>query len=284
MYIFKKIKDLQDFLSRESGSLGFVPTMGALHQGHISLIARARKENVRVVCSIFINPTQFNDPVDFAKYPIRLASDIQQLSLAETDILFLPSIDEMYPEGLLSDSHFNIGYLDTVLEGAQRPGHFKGVCQIVDRLLFAVNPDKLYLGEKDYQQCLVIRKLLELSGRNTQLIICPTSRESNGLAMSSRNMRLSVSARDLAGLIFKCLQDINSNQNQVSFEELKEEKIKTLQANGFEIEYLLLANAETLQLLSEFTVSASMIVLIAVRKEGVRLIDNLRLKDAVYPS
>ena len=196
MILFKKANDLRKWLDAQHKNgkrIGFVPTMGALHPGHISLIKKSKTENPVTVCSIFINPSQFNDPADFKKYPVTIETDIDMLEEADCDALFLPGSEEIYPDGYSNSKLYDIGYLETVLEGKYRPGHFQGVCMVVDRLLDIVQPDQLFLGQKDYQQCMVIKRLLILKGQTDKigLSICPTLREADGLAMSSRNLRLS---------------------------------------------------------------------------------------------
>ncbi len=277
MFIFKKIADLKQFLHTQNGSIGFVPTMGALHRGHLSLIEKAKQENSLTVCSIFVNPAQFNDKNDFEKYPMTLSSDIDLLSQVGADLLFLPSIDAIYPNGIDQLDDYDIGFLDTVLDGKFRPGHFKGVCNVIDRLLDAVAPTTMYMGEKDFQQCLVVKRLLELKNSSVKLITCPTRRETNGLAMSSRNELLSKGARERASAIYYCLKSIRDEMNKTPFSVLQDRYIRYLDSNSFETEYLLLADAETLELMTDFNSSKKMVVLTASRLEGVRLIDNLRM-------
>ena len=165
--------------------------MGALHAGHISLLEQSKSETGLTVCSIFVNPTQFNDKKDFEKYPITIEEDIRKIESAGTDILFLPNASSVYPNGTDRLEQYQIGYLETILEGKFRPGHFQGVCQVMNRLLKIVLPHKLYMGQKDYQQSLVVNQLLKTMRTDTSLVVCPTHREPDGLAMSSRNMRLS---------------------------------------------------------------------------------------------
>src|SRR5690242_13565632 len=200
MILFKKVIDLRKWLDHQrqtENNIGFVPTMGALHSGHLSLIEASKKENSITVSSIFVNPTQFNDPTDFEKYPVTIEKDIDLLEGIGCDAIFLPSVEEIYPNGTKSVKHYELGYLEKILEGKFRPGHFQGVCMVVERLLEIVEPDKLYLGQKDFQQCMVIRKLISLMGKeNTiSLEISPTLREPDGLAMSSRNVRLNEEER-----------------------------------------------------------------------------------------
>src|SRR5438270_8267338 len=204
MIIFKRAVDLEHYLfeqKRSGRNIGFVPTMGALHKGHLSLISRAGKSGL-VVCSIFVNPTQFNDPEDFKNYPVNIENDMELLVQSGCDVLFLPSVEEIYPAGF-SKKHYDLGPIEFVLEGAHRPGHFQGVCQVVDRLLQIVQPDDLFTGQKDYQQCMVIRKLISLVGMEDRvnLVVVPTVREKDGLAMSSRNLRLNEEQRKKAPLV-----------------------------------------------------------------------------------
>ncbi|HOZ52267.1 MAG TPA: pantoate--beta-alanine ligase [Chitinophagaceae bacterium] len=277
MYIFTKIADLQQFLSSQLGSIGFVPTMGALHIGHLSLIEKSKSETNLTVCSIFVNPTQFNDKKDFDKYPNTIEADIEKLASVDTDVLFLPSVDEMYPNGTEKIKQYEIGYLDTVLDGKFRPGHFNGVCVVVHKLLDAVKPTHLFMGEKDFQQCLVVKRLLEIIKSDIQLITCPTRREPNGLAMSSRNERLSKGGREKASAIHYVLKSIKSEQTKSNFADLESRFVQYLDSNSFETEYILLSDANTLELLSDFDPAKKMVVLIASKLEGVRLIDNLRI-------
>ncbi len=213
--------------------------MGALHQGHISLIQSAKEHSDIVVASIFVNPTQFNDLKDFEKYPSTIQQDILMLTAAGTDYLFLPSVAEMYPEGAAAPHpHYDFGYIETVLEGAYRPNHFQGVGIIVHKLLQAVQPHDLYMGQKDFQQCMIIKRLLEITGISTSLYICPTLREPDGLAMSSRNMRLSHEQRETAVEISRTLQWVKDNLRSRPFSQLREEGLARLNAAGFQPDYL----------------------------------------------
>jgi pantoate--beta-alanine ligase len=277
MLIFKHQSELKTALQPHHHDLGFVPTMGALHRGHLSLIQRAKAENQLVVCSIFVNPTQFNDKSDFEKYPITLAQDLELLLEAGTDIVFLPSVKEMYPKGMEENVSYPIGYLDTVLDGKFRPGHFNGVSQIVHKLLLATEPSHLYMGEKDFQQCLVVKQLIHQFNLPVKLITCPTLRESDGLAMSSRNVRLTPEERLVAPSIYASLNRIKEMSKHSSFETLQHQALAELKTKGFETEYLLLANANTLELISDFDHSIDMVVLIASKLGSVRLIDNMRI-------
>ena len=281
MVIFKRTQDIIEYVSAEKGKgskYGFVPTLGALHEGHLSLIARARNEGQAVICSIFVNPTQFNDKKDLEKYPVTTDADIDLLVKAGCDVLFLPGVEEIYPGGEQQTRSYEFGYLDTILEGAKRPGHFKGVGQVVGRLLDIVQPDTLYLGQKDYQQCMVLTKLLELTGRDKmKLVICPTTREADGLAMSSRNRRLTEPQRIIAGVIYQCLVSIQTKQEGGSFAIVKKECEDLLAAKGFATEYVALANARDLTLLDEYNRNIPMVALIAAKIGEIRLIDNILL-------
>ncbi|RPD38136.1 pantoate--beta-alanine ligase [Chitinophaga barathri] len=279
MYLFKRVADLQEALGQEKKAgkrIGFAPTMGALHQGHISLINEAKTQCDIVVSSIFVNPTQFNDPKDFEKYPVTIKEDILALSGAGTDILFLPSVEEMYPEGVNGKHpHYGFGYLETVLEGAYRPNHFQGVGIVVHKLLNIVEPDDLFMGQKDFQQCMIIKRLLEITGIPAKLHICPTLRETDGLAMSSRNMRLSPSERQTAAQISRTLLYIKENVKQLPFPEIKQNAWKQLQDAGFQPDYVEIANADDLQLLDKPLPSGQMVMLIAAKLGEIRLIDNM---------
>jgi len=284
MVIFKKIEDIKNYISLKNTTginTGFVPTMGALHEGHLSLIEKARTDGMLVVCSIFLNPTQFNDKKDLEKYPVSTDDDIALLVKAGCDVLFLPAVEEIYPDGVDKMPTYDFGYLDTILEGANRPGHFKGVGQVVSRLLEIVEPHSLYMGQKDYQQCMVVCKLLELTGRqNINLIICPTTREADGLAMSSRNRRLTEPQRVIAGVIYRCLVSIESKQSTTELDIVKKECEELLKAKGFITEYIALANAKDLTLLDSYRKDVPMVALIAAKIGEIRLIDNIVLNKA----
>jgi len=279
MILIKTIRQLTETLGeyrRQGLSIGFVPTMGALHQGHISLINKCKQTDPICVCSIFVNPTQFNNPADFEKYPITIEKDIDLLEAAGCDILFLPDVAEMYPPDDVTQ-HYDIGFLETILEGKYRPGHFQGVCQIVDKLLAAVNPDHLFLGQKDYQQCMVIRKMIELKGHHTALIICPTIREKDGLAMSSRNMRLNGQERITALAISKALFYIKENLQPGSVETIRQQAEQQLTNAGYKVDYVAIADAATLQPVQEWNGQKNLVALVAAFLNEVRLIDNIEV-------
>jgi pantoate--beta-alanine ligase len=228
------------------------------------------------VASIFVNPTQFNDKADFQKYPTSVDADIAMLTATGCDVLFLPPVDEVYPQGTDSMPVYEFGYLDTVLEGARRPGHFKGVGQVVARLLDIVKPDKLYMGQKDYQQCMVVRNLLQQIGSHAEMIINPTVREADGLAMSSRNRRLTEPQRALAGIIYQCLVSIQAKGQQGGdFKIVQKECEDLLVDKGFKPEYIALADANTLELLDNYDNNRKTVALIAAWLGDIRLIDNM---------
>jgi pantoate--beta-alanine ligase len=278
MILFKKASDLTGYLQMaklNSTTSGFVPTMGALHSGHISLINRSRAANQLTIVSIFVNPTQFNDPKDFQKYPVTLEKDIAELEKAGTDILFLPSVEEIYPTGLQAEEKYELGYLETILEGKYRPGHFQGVCQVMHRLIDITRADNLYMGQKDYQQCLVIKKLLKLKNLPGTLHICPTLREADGLAMSSRNLRLNEEERSKATCIYKALDYLKQHLQPGPVDELESIANRFLTEQGFKTDYVEIADAETLELVSSWNGKARLTGLIAAFNNEVRLIDNM---------
>jgi pantoate--beta-alanine ligase len=284
MIILKTVAAMQHCIAQkklEGKRIGFVPTMGALHQGHLTLINSAKAAPSFVVSSIFVNPTQFNDPKDFEKYPTTVEKDIYALEKTGCDVLFLPSVAEMYPNGTKSKISYQLGLLDTVLDAAHRPGHFQGVCQVVHRLLEIVQPHQLFVGQKDYQQCQVLKKLIQITESETAIIICPTEREKSGLAMSSRNMRLSDADKVKAAAIFETLQSINNSITEGDIEALKVMGKNTLTEKGFIVDYVEIANADTLKLINIWDGTTPMVILVAAFLNGVRLIDNL-VVNAVY--
>ncbi len=280
MILFKKAGDIHDYLQqvkKQGKSIGFIPTMGALHPGHISLLKTAKENDPVVVCSIFINPTQFNDEKDFNNYPSTLEKDIDDLEKTGCDILFLPSVSEIYPEGTKNSKPYDLGYLETVLEGKYRPGHFQGVCQVVHRLLNIIPANRLYIGQKDYQQCMVIKKLVELIHLKISITICPTLRETDGLAMSSRNVRLTESERKKALKIFETLSHLKNQLKPGNLIAVKQEAVKNLITEGFKVDYVELANADTLEPVNDYDGKTALVVLAAAFLHDVRLIDNILL-------
>ena len=282
MHLYKHQDDLKTYIGSKllSGkTIGFVPTMGALHEGHLLLLKESRQTCDLTVCSIFVNPTQFNNREDFVKYPKTLSNDILLLEENDCDILFLPDEAEIYPNKSSRLKHFDLGYLETILEGKFRPGHFQGVCLIVEKLLKIVQPDFLFLGQKDFQQCMVIRKLLEIMQSETKLIICPIVREKSGLAKSSRNLRLTDTEQKLAAELHKALVTIKNQLGSNNFLSLKKEAIVQLENLNFKVEYLELATSNNLGLISEYQAGQEIVVLVAAYFHEVRLIDNLLINS-----
>ena len=280
MILFKKASDITTWLlkSKAAGKkIGFVPTMGALHQGHTSLIQASQKTGSISVCSIFVNPAQFNDAKDFDNYPTTIEKDIDALEKAGCDVLFLPPVSEIYPAGTGNAKTYDLGYLETVLEGKYRPGHYQGVCLVVHRLLNIVPADDLYLGQKDYQQCMVIKKLVELEKLNTTIHICPTLRETSGLAMSSRNLRLTAEALEQALKIFETLSFIKTNIKPGDVTALKQTAIDKLTNAGFIVDYVEIADAANLDLINYWDGNRKLVMPAAAFLGDIRLIDNLLL-------
>ncbi|MFT3844294.1 MAG: pantoate--beta-alanine ligase [Lacibacter sp.] len=278
MVIFHHSEDINKFLKtiRKPGSkTGFVPTMGALHAGHLSLIEQCKSQSDFTVCSIFVNPTQFNDPTDYEKYPVTLDNDIVLLEKAGCDALFVPSVKEIYPSGVSLLPHYDLGYLETVLEGKYRPGHFQGVCQVVQRLLEIVEPDVLFLGQKDFQQCMVIKRMTELTNLPVTVTICSTLREADGLAMSSRNMRLNETERKTAVKIYETLTMMKQQLQPGSVIQIKQAATEYLLNEGFRPDYTEFANAGTLELVDDWNGTDKIVALIAAYLNDVRLIDNM---------
>ena len=277
MKLIQTIAELQTILAqerREKKSIGFVPTMGALHPGHLALVEHSVAENDISVVSIFVNPTQFNDPNDLLKYPRTLEADCQLLETVHTDLVFAPSAEEIYPEP--DTRQFGFGALETVMEGRFRSGHFNGVAQVVSRLFDIVKPDRAYFGEKDFQQLAIIRALVRQLNLDIEIIPHPIVRESDGLAMSSRNTRLSPVQRKNAVLISQMLFDSKNRKHQLSIAELKQEVINAINENSeLEVEYFDLVDSETLQSVQDWSDSEHIIGCIAVFAGEVRLIDNV---------
>ena len=273
----KELKELLDAYRIAGKSVGLVPTMGALHNGHASLVERAVKENDVVVVSVFVNPTQFNDKNDLANYPRTLDADCALLSTIGTAIVFAPTVEEMYPTE--DNRRFSFAPLDTVMEGACRPGHFNGVAQIVSKLFYAVEPDKAYFGEKDFQQLAIIREMVRQLGLGFEIVGCPIVRESDGLAMSSRNTLLTSDERERALTISRALF--------ASLEFAKENTLAATKAYvenminetpGLELEYYQIVDGNTLQEIAEWDDTGFAVGCIALFCGKIRLIDNIKYK------
>lgn len=282
MEIFKEIKPLRAFLKiirTNQKSIGLVPTMGALHDGHLSLIRASRAQNDLTVCSIYVNPTQFNNTTDLAKYPKTVEKDITMLQQGDCDVLFIPDNLTMYTnEGSLK---LDFGFLDKVLEGEFRPGHFSGVALVVSKFFNIIQPDRAYFGQKDFQQFKIISRLVEELKFNIELPFIPTLREVDGLAMSSRNLRLNTEERTKALVFFRSLQ--LAREELLKGRNLKEvkNKIKLMfdSLPGVRLEYFEIANAENLTVLDSVSSSTNCIMLIAGFVGEVRLIDNMFVNE-----
>jgi pantoate--beta-alanine ligase len=278
MLVVKTIEELKDVVFRVKSngkSVGLVPTMGALHDGHLSLMKRAKQENEVVVCSIFVNPVQFNNPVDLEKYPRDVEGDLQKIE-PYVDVVFTPTAEEVFPEP--PKEVYDFGQLDKVMEGAFRPGHFNGVGIIVKRLFDWTNPDKAYFGEKDFQQLVIIKHLVKEYGLKTQVVPCPIVREASGLAMSSRNQRLSVEERIKAANIYRILTE-SLRLKEEPIQDIKDYVINEInKIDGFKLDYYEIVDDMTLQPVEFQDLSTGIIGCIAVYVGEVRLIDNIRYK------
>jgi len=283
MIRFTTVSALQDFLiskKNQQESIGFVPTMGALHEGHLSLVKKSMAQNDITVVSVFVNPLQFNNPDDLKKYPKVLEKDVEKLQSVGCDVLFAPDYSDVYPEQI-SES-YDFGYLSRVMEGAHRPGHFNGVAIVVKRLFDIVMPQRAYFGEKDYQQLLIVKELVKRHNLPIEIVPVEIVREPHGLAMSSRNELLSPKAREEAGLIFKVLTEVKQWHESLSVSEIKEYVKKQFDKNPkFSLEYFEIANSKTLQIISDSETGDEMRAFIVVHVENVRLIDNILLTKKI---
>jgi pantoate--beta-alanine ligase len=281
MDIFTTVSALQQHLSdlRKAGkTIGFAPTMGALHEGHLSLVDFSKKDGHYTVVSIFVNPTQFNDPKDLEKYPRMPEKDTGMLEQAHCDALFMPSVEEVYPPGVDLTLHLNFGPLATVMEGRFRPGHFAGMATVVNRLLNIVQPDALYMGQKDYQQLSIVREMLRQLQSPVRLVMCATLREPDGLAMSSRNMRLTPEMRATAPVIHQTLQWAKRAFEEKSAATVEKEAMKRLSDTGLRPEYFELVDGITLQPVKNYEGAERIVACTAAFAGEIRLIDNLVVK------
>ncbi|MBE9487563.1 MAG: pantoate--beta-alanine ligase [Bacteroidetes bacterium] len=277
MQVVKTIEELKKLVNeyRCEGLVGLVPTMGALHNGHKKLVEQCKKENDFVVASVFVNPTQFNDKKDLVSYPRSFDEDCVLLKEAGCDAVFAPSVEEIYPES--DDRIFDFGELATVMEGANRPGHFNGVAQIVSKLFMFVEPDIAYFGEKDFQQLTIIRRMVELLNLNIEIVGVPIVREADGLALSSRNALLSEEQRAVAPNIFKIIQKYADKNRGLSVEETIKSVVKEINLSSLmEVEYFVLADSTSLKLISSWEDSAEPRGFVTVKLGNVRIIDNLK--------
>ena len=282
MRLFRKIHTASRYfrsLNQEKKKVGFVPTMGALHNGHLSLIARSKEENDITVCSIFINPAQFNNLQDLQKYPRTTTNDIQKLNAIGCDALFIPSVEEMYPDHkFILTNDAKLGYLENIMEGIHRPGHFRGVVLILGKLFDIVRPNKAYFGEKDYQQLAVVKRMVETKKLPIKIIGCPTVREADGLAMSSRNIRLSPEQRVISKIIPKILFEATRKREKLSISELKKWVVKNVESTGtIAVEYFEIVDETSLLPIKRWDQTSSPRGCIAVKIGNIRLIDNIAL-------
>lgn len=261
---------------QQSLSVGFVPTMGALHDGHMQLVQTAKKENDRVVVSVFVNPVQFNNAKDLETYPRTLEADVARLEAADCALVFAPSAEEMYPQGEQAAT-YHLGGLDAVMEGAYRPGHFQGVALVVDKLLRMVQPHKAYFGKKDYQQLAIIQYMVAHSDVNVQIVPVPIVRETDGLAMSSRNRRLSAHHRAVAPAIYEQLLWIQAHSHHMTVAALEQKAIARLTTQGFVPDYVSIVDRSSLQPLAPAQLPTHAVVCVAAYLGEVRLIDNMEI-------
>ena len=279
MKVFNFIVDVQRFVEEKHNlglKIGFVPTMGALHEGHLSLINRAKKDNDIVVCSVFVNPIQFNNPADLEKYPRTPEKDIEKLEQAGCDAVFMPTAEEMYPNKV--EDHYDFGDLERVMEGACRPGHFNGVAIVVRKLFEIVTPNRAYFGEKDFQQLAIINKMVSDLNMNLEIVPCPIIREHDGLAMSSRNVRLNETERAIAPKIFATLNDSITKKDVMSPAEMKNYALKKYaEIKEFDVEYVEITDEINLKSIENWDECDHARIFVALQLGPVRLIDNVRI-------
>ena len=284
MKVIQKIVELQNELfscRKENKTIGLVPTMGALHDGHASLVKQSVKENDITVVSVFLNPTQFNDKGDLERYPRTLEADCKLIEACGADYVFAPSVEEVYPKP--DNRQYEFSPQSTVMEGAKRPGHFNGVCQVVSRLFYIVRPDRAYFGEKDWQQIAVIKRLVDFIGMKDSITIveCPIVREQDGLAMSSRNMLLTADERAIAPKIYEALRKSVDYSQSHSVAETQEKVVNEINAvDGLEVEYFEIVDGSTLLEVASWEQSPYIVGCITVYcgKTPVRLIDHIKYR------
>lgn len=278
--IFYQKKPLSNYLREfraQNKRIGLVPTMGALHAGHLSLLEYIKDHCDITVCSVFVNPTQFNNVEDLEKYPRPIQHDLQLLEENGCDVVFIPAVEEMYGEN--EKWAIDLGELDQILEGAFRPGHYQGVTQIVKKLFDLVMPDVACFGQKDYQQFLVVQKMVNIFSLDIDLLMCPIVRETDGLAMSSRNVRLSTKGRQQALAIYQTLLELQEDSFQLGIPQARGKAITRLkESDGVTFEYLEICDPQTLKPIQAPYNEAQLVALVAVWVEGVRLIDNIIFK------
>ena len=279
MKTFSSIKETISYLEQQKiakKSIGFVPTMGALHEGHLALMHRAKKENDLLAVSIFVNPVQFNNADDLKKYPRTPEEDTKKLESVYCDVLFAPDVKEMYPEDVTVQ--YDFGSLDKVMEGALRPGHFNGVAVVVKKLLDIIGPHRAYFGEKDFQQLMLIKKLVEMEKIPVEIVPCPIVREPDGLAMSSRNRLLSFEERKIAPFIYQTLLEAKRRHDHICVNSLRQMIINIFKGNEhFKLEYFDIVDDKTLRPVDAWNDKGGTIACVAVWLGSVRLIDNIRI-------
>ena len=282
MKIFEKVVDLQNELfevRRQEKTVGLVPTMGALHDGHASLVRQSVQQNDVTVVSVFLNPTQFNDKGDLDRYPRTLDADCKLLEVCGADYVFAPSVSEMYPTP--DTRHFEFPPQSTVMEGAKRPGHFNGVCQVVSRLFYITRPNRAYFGEKDWQQIAVVKRLVGFINMNIEIVECPIVRDEDGLAKSSRNSLLSADERAIAPNIYKVLKSSTSEAGKMSVQQLHDKVVADINAiEGLEVEYFDIVDGNTLLPVQSWDDTPYVVGCITVYcgKTPIRLIDHIKYK------
>jgi pantoate--beta-alanine ligase len=282
MYLFARVEQLQRrlrLLKSQGRTIGFVPTMGALHEGHLSLLQQCHSDGCVAVCSIFVNPTQFNEASDLEKYPRTPANDVEMLLKVGCEVLFMPPVAEIYDQGMDTRVDLPLGHLETAMEGQFRPSHFVGVVQVVKRLLDIVEPEALYMGQKDYQQVAIIRHLIRALKLPVKLVMGATVRESDGLAMSSRNVRLTPAQRQIAPQIYQTLLQAKAMATHTPPAEISQFGMRQLERLGFRPEYFEIVDADTLETVTEYPSARQMVACVAAWLGEIRLIDNLLFFD-----
>ncbi len=276
MLIYKSVNELQQFLTENKHkTIGFVPTMGALHQGHLSLIQASQQKADVTICSIFVNPIQFNKQEDLDNYPRNVGADVLKLESVNCEVLFLPSVEEMYPNKKYKN--FEFGSLAEVMEGEHRPGHFNGVANVIERFFEIIRPNYAFFGEKDFQQLAIVKALTKQLELKTEIVGCPILREDSGLAMSSRNERLTVNQKKDAAIIFEALSFIKKNYLNYKVAEHKNYFAKTISEKNIKLEYIEFADGNSLQPIQNYSDTKYCVVFIAVHVGKVRLIDNVTI-------
>lgn len=269
-----ELVSLIDNYKKEGKTIGFVPTMGALHNGHLSLVKECKKNSDIAVVSIFVNPTQFNDPEDLKRYPRTLEKDTELLKTVDCDLIFAPSVEEIYPEP--DTRKFDFGYLESVMEGAKRPGHFNGVGQVVSRLFDIVRPDKAFFGMKDFQQVAIIKNMVKQLNYSIQIVPCPIIREESGLALSSRNTLLDADHKKNAPHIYATLKKARNLASELSVSDLKKWITDEINSNSYlETEYVEIVDDTTLKITEDWKEAGTKVACVAVYAGNIRLIDNI---------